>query len=388
MLSDISSEMVTSILPLFLTFQLRFTALQFGLVDGIGQGATAVVRMVGGIAADRTQRHKEVAAIGYGTSAACRLGLLAAGGSWLAVTGVQLADRTGKGIRVAPRDALISFSSTPERLGRSFGIHRSLDTIGALLGPLLAFAVLQVAPRDFEAVLVISFCFAVLGLGVLVLLVEPPQRPVVVPDAELRGVWRDASALLRDPAVRRIVLAGSTLGLVTISDSFIYLLLQERTALTLGFFPLLFAGTATSYLLLAVPVGRLADKIGRAQVFLAGHGALMGAYAVLWAGSSSDSAVIAVVLLLGTYYAATDGVLMAMASSAVPPRCRTSGLALVGTTTSLTRLIAAVVFGLLWVRVGAADAVGVFIVALCASAPVAWMLLRRSVDQPLPCGGS
>jgi MFS family permease len=365
MFSDISSEMVTSILPLLLTFQLRFSALQFGLVDGLNQGTTALVRVASGVVADRWQRHKEVAAVGYATSAACRLGLIAAGPSWAAVTGVQVLDRTGKGVRTAPRDALISLSSPPGRLGRSFGVHRAFDTAGALLGPLVAFAVLQAAPADFDTVLVVSFCFAVVGLGILTLLVE---RPRVTPADTPAGTatFRRAFALLRQPRFRSIVVAGSFLSAVTISDSFVYLLLREQTVLTIGFFPLLFSGTAVSYLFLAVPAGRLADRFGRGEVFLAGHLALLGVYAVLLRAGSGRVGIAVCLVLLGAYYAASDGVLMALASAQVPAPLRTSGLALVTTATALARLLSSVAFGLAWLRMGPTRAVGGFAIGMIA----------------------
>lgn len=140
--TDISSEMVASILPIYLVFALRFTPLEFGVIDGLYQGVTALLRIVGGIAADAWRRYKEIAAIGYAASAVCKLGLIAAGGAWGALAVVLLVDRTGKGIRTAPRDALISLSSATSSLGTAFGVHRALDTAGAFLGPVVAFALL------------------------------------------------------------------------------------------------------------------------------------------------------------------------------------------------------------------------------------------------------
>ena len=139
--TDISSEMVATILPLYLVYTLGFTPLQFGVVDGLQQGAAALVRVAGGFAADRTRRHKEVAWVGYAISAFSRLGLLVAQ-SVSALGALVFLDRTGKGIRTAPRDALISLSSERDELGTAFGVHRALDTAGAMLGPLIAFNLL------------------------------------------------------------------------------------------------------------------------------------------------------------------------------------------------------------------------------------------------------
>src|SRR5919199_636394 len=174
--TDISSEMVSTILPLYLVFYLRLTPVRFGVVDGLYQGVASFVYVAGGLAADRWRRHKEVAAAGYALSAACKLGLLAAGGAWVAIATAVVLDRAGKGVRTAPRDALISLSSAPAALASAFGVHRALDTAGAMLGPLVAFGLLAVAPNAFDAVFVASFCAALVGLAVLTLFVEP--RPL------------------------------------------------------------------------------------------------------------------------------------------------------------------------------------------------------------------
>ena len=144
LLTDISSESVNAVLPIYLINVLGLSALGFGVFDGIYQGMSAILRIVGGTFADRRQRHKEVAGFGYLLSAVCKLGLLASTTAG-PTAGILFLDRTGKGVRTAPRDALISLSSSPERMGESFGIHRALDTVGALIGPILAFALLSVA---------------------------------------------------------------------------------------------------------------------------------------------------------------------------------------------------------------------------------------------------
>ena len=172
MFTDISSEMVATILPLYLVFGLGLSPLQFGVADGLYQGVTAFVRLGGGFVADRWRRYKEVAVFGYALSAVCKLGLVAVGSAWTALTAVLVLDRSGKGIRTAPRDAMISLSSEREDLGTAFGVHRALDTAGAMLGPLVAFGLLALVPRAFDAVFVVSFCVAMIGLGLLVLFVK------------------------------------------------------------------------------------------------------------------------------------------------------------------------------------------------------------------------
>src|SRR5262249_1119049 len=140
-------------------------------------GASALVQVASGLISDRWQRHKAVAVCGYALSALTKPALLVVGGAWGALTGVILVDRTGKGIRTAPRDALISLNSPSDRLGTAFGVHRALDTCGAMLGPVIAFGLLTVAPGSFDTIFVVSFCAALVGLAVLLLFVQERPRP-------------------------------------------------------------------------------------------------------------------------------------------------------------------------------------------------------------------
>src|SRR4051812_13177539 len=142
LLTDVSSEMVSAILPLYLVATLGFTPLQYGIVDGLYQGAAAVVRLGSGFLGDRFQRHKFVASVGYGLSALVKLGLALVGSAFGALSALILLDRTGKGIRTAPRDAMISLTASERHLGLAFGVHRAMDTAGAMIGPIIAFALL------------------------------------------------------------------------------------------------------------------------------------------------------------------------------------------------------------------------------------------------------
>ncbi|MFD5537040.1 MFS transporter [Streptomyces sp. NPDC127079] len=385
LVTDVSSEMVTAVLPLYLVTGLGLSPLGFGLLDGVYNGFSAVVRLVGGHLADRGGgRHKWVAGAGYALSALCKPLLLVA--HTLTPIGLVLAaDRTGKGVRTAPRDALISLSSTPETRGRAFGVHRAMDTAGALLGPLAAFLILRATVDGYDAVFTVSFCVAVLGVLVLLLFVpgggRGPGPTGTAPDAGrgpgttgpvaggglgtgttgpvagggrgtgaagARPTVRAAVGLLGRRDLRRITLCALLLGLATVSDSFVYLLLQRRLGVPDHWFPLLPLGTAAAFLLLAVPLGRLADRWGRWRVFLAGHAALLLAYTLLltsWHGTALPYAVLA---LHGTFYAATDGVLMAVASDRVPQELRSSGLALVQTGQAGARFVCSLAFGAAW----------------------------------------
>jgi MFS family permease len=374
LLTDISSEMVSAILPLWLITVVHLQPIQYGLVDGLYQGAAAFVRLAGGFIGDRRGRHKGIASVGYGLSAVCKVALAAVGSSFGAITAIVMLDRSGKGLRTAPRDAMISMSSREEDLGTAFGVHRAMDTVGALIGPLMAFGLLAIAPMAFDTLFLVSFCFAALGVGVIVLLVrEPARRQAREPDAEPVRL-RAAFALLRETRFRGLFVVATALGLATVSDGFIYLTLQRELDLDTALFPLLFTGTAVTWMLLAAPVGRLADRVGRGRVLLAGYVLLLGVYAVLLGPSIGMAGLFLALFMLGAYYAATDGVLMAIGSGHVSETLRGSGLALLGTGVSTARLLASVLFGALWTWLGLQTALGIFaaalVVAMVAAAPV------------------
>ncbi|MFE7168684.1 MFS transporter [Streptomyces sp. NPDC057616] len=419
LITDISSEMVTAVLPLYLVTTLGFSPLGFGTLDGVYNGVSALVQLTGGHLADRVRNHKLLAGLGYGLSALCKPLLLLAGS--IGTLGAVLAlERTGKGLRTAPRDAMISLSTPAEKQGRAFGVHRAMDTTGAMLGPLAAFLILRTAVDGYDAVFGVSACVAVLGVLVLVLFVPGRQRgpdgrqPVTAdsapatetsPDAggatdagvdQVAPVQeaasaapggrqpvrvREALALLRVPRMRALAGCAALLGLTTVSDAFVYLLLQRRAGIGEEWFPLLPLGTAAVFLLLAVPFGALADRIGRRTVFLAGHAVLLTAYALLlWAPSTSALPVL-VLALHGTFYAATDGVLPAALADIVPSHLRASGLAIVGTGQALARFCCSLAFGAAWTLWGDGPALAGSAIGLLCCAVVAGMVLR-------PAGGT
>ena len=372
LLTDVSSEMVAAVLPVYLTLTLGLSPLAFGVVDGLYQGTSVLVRLGAAAAADRWRRPKATAVLGYGLSALCKLGLVAASGA-AAIGAVLAADRTGKGLRTAPRDALIAGAAPPGALGRAFGVHRAMDTTGALLGPLVAVALLLWLPGDYDSLFLVSAVFAVLGLAVLVTFVPERARAAGAPPVR----WRQVTALLADRPVRRVAVAGAVLGLLTVTDGFAYLLLRERGAVEAALFPLLFVGTAGVYLLLAVPLGRLADRVGRVPVLLAGYAALLPAYGGLLLLPDAGPWLVALVVgALGVHYAATDGVLAALAAELSPDDVRTSGIALVQTAVAAGRSASAVLFGLLWTASGQWPALAAFAVALAVALPVVRRALR------------
>lgn len=397
MLTDVSSEMVNAVLPIYLTAHVGISLLGYGFIDGLYQGVSSLVRILGGYAADRGRHPKWVAVIGYGVSALSRIAMLPAQ-TLGAITAVITADRLGKGLRTAPRDALIADAADPAALGRSFGVHRMLDTIGAAAGPIVAFALLFALPDGYDSVFVVSFAVAVVGVAVLVLFV--PNSRLGRGPASSAGAEADepaparASAVLRvmgTRALRRPLLAAALLGLLTVGDGFLYLTLQQRDDLAAEYFPLLAVGTNVAYLALAVPLGRLADRFGRARVFLAGHSVLLLAYlaAALLTGGWVATAVA--LLLFGAYYAATDGVLPALVSGLVPGNGRATSIAAAQTVVVIARFASSLGFGVLAMRLGTTEALVVLALALGAALPAAgWLLASRgpatSAGSPASAG--
>ena len=287
--------------------------------------------------------------------------------------------RQGKGIRTAPRDALISLSASPQTLGMAFGVHRAMDTTGAMLGPLVAFGILALAPLAFSSVFLVSFCVAVAGLGVIVLLV--PRQSARSASGSGPSL-RVAAGLLVAPRFRALVVAASLLGVATISDAFLYLALQRHLELAPMTFPLLFVGSSLAYMLLAVPIGRLADRVGRGRIFVAGYALLLPVYASLLAPSAGLPALAIALALVGASYAATDGVLAALASSTLDEDVRGSGLAVITTATNLARFLASVGFGALWTFAGLNTAVLTCGIALVAAILVTALVLRSTREEP------
>jgi MFS family permease len=371
LLTDVSSESVAAVLPLYLTAELSMGFVAYGFIDGLYQGVSAFVRIAGGYAADRSDQPKWIATVGYGVSALSRLALLPAHG-FAAITAVITADRLGKGLRTAPRDALIAGASEPSMLGRAFGVHRALDTAGAVTGPLLAFALLALVPGSYDSVFVVSFAFAAVGVAVIVLFVPNRRRRGGGAPVPLVRLARQ----LTGARLRRPLAAAALLGVLTVGDGFLYLSLQRRDHFAAQFFPLLYVGTNIAYLALAVPLGRLADRIGRARVLVGGHLVLVAVYLTAAGPWPGVAVTIATLLLLGVFYAATDGVLPALISPLVPPEARGSGIAAAQTVVAATRFASSVAFGVLWVAIGRGPALLVMAILLAAAVPVAWWLLR------------
>lgn len=353
LVTDVSSEMVTSVLGAYAFVQLGLSVVGVGLLDGFYQGATAVTRLAGGYAADRFGARKVVAGTGYGLGVLGKVVLLAVP-SAAGVVGAIGVDRVGKGIRTAPRDAMISLAVPPEALGRAFGVHRAMDSAGAFLGPLVATGVLLAAgaSTEYSAVFLVSLCVAVFGVAALVLFAREPRTAV----APARPGLRTVVGLLRDPRVARVQVAAVLLGLVTVGDTLVFLRLFLRQELSTTWYPMLTVATSVAFLVLAVPLGSVADRVGRWRVVVGGHVALAAVYALLATTGGGWLGIAAVLGLYGAFYAATEGVLVAAASTVLPEHLRTSGIALLQTGQALAYLVSSVLFAVAWQTFGAGPA--------------------------------
>jgi sugar phosphate permease len=291
---------------------------------------------------------------------------------------------------------MITMSTPAADLGRAFGVHRAMDSAGAFAGPLVALAVLAASGQAFDAVFVVSGCVAAIGVLLLVLFVHDPQPgSTAEPDPELEPArerrlpatavdLRAAAGLLRRGGVRFLLLGAVLLGLSTIGDGFVYLLLARRENLATGWFPLLAVGTSLAYLLLAVPLGALADRIGRSRVFLGGYAALLAVYLLLGTGWGGLPALVTVLALYGVFYAATDGVLMALAGPLLPAELRTTGLAVIQTGQALAYLVSSVLFGLAWQRWDATGAIRAAAVAAALTLAASAVVLLRTRPAEVP----
>lgn len=383
LLTDISSEMVNSVLPLYLVLHLHWSPMQYGVVDGIYNGlAIALLSLWAGYLADKAQRQKEVALLGYGLSAICKLLLLGVGAVWTSILMVIGLDRLGKGIRSAPRDALISLNAPAQSFASAFALHRAMDACGALLGPIVAFFLLAKLPGAFDALWVTSFAFALIGLAVLWLFVPPSAKQPASSPATLVTPIVVGWSPLRSRRFVAVTACGGLFALVTISDGFLYLMMQERSATPAGFFPLFYVLTAAAYMIASIPAGRIADRTSRTGVFLSGYIVLALLYALLLFFDSVNTTLLIVLLgVLGLYYAATEGVLLALASEVIPRERRTVGIALVATVIGIAKVFSSVLFGLLWNTLGRQQAVLSYLVALIAVFVVSVLLLTRVRDD-------
>lgn len=387
LLTDISSEMVSAILPVWLIRELQFGILEFGTLDALWRGAGGVLGALAALGSDRRRRHKLTAFAGYALSCASRALLWMLPSSASVVMGALFVDRAGKGVRTPARDALIARASDPASRATAFGVHRAMDSIGWLLGPLVAFLVLALAPGAFDAVLFVSVGFGIVGLAVLALFVEAPaEQPLSsAMEHDTRAAARSASAtrawsFLGRKSVRWIALSVGVLGLASVGEMLLVSVLQRRGAIASDAVPLCFTLLALVQVVASLPSARLADRIGRRRVWIGAHALLVAAYALVAVSPASGACGWSALVLVGLFLAATDGVLAALVSLSAPLEQRASVLAFVACVGGLAKAGASLSFSALWNSAGVERALAVFAVLALAGIVVAAAALRSESE--------
>ncbi len=350
-LTDISSEMIANLIPLFLANALGVRTSVIGLIDGVAETTASLTKLYSGLLSDRLGRRKSLIVLGYSLSTLAKP-LLYFANAWGWVLGVRFADRIGKGIRTAPRDALVAASIDEDQRGLAFGLHRAGDTAGAFTGLLIAAGIIWVAQAGgasleratFQTVVLASILPAFLAVVVLALGAKevPVARTSSAPVFNLKGL---------DARYRSFLLAVVLFTLGNSSDAFIILRGQERGLSVLQVMGMLLTFNLV-YTLLAGPLGALSDRLGRRRLMLAGW----LAYGLVYLGlalAQTGWQVWALFAAYGVYYAATEGVAKALIADLVPAEMRGSAYGLFHAAVGLTALPASLIAGLLWQGAGA-----------------------------------
>ena len=343
MLMDISSEMIHALLPVYLVIGLGTTALTVGIIEGIAEATAAITKVFSGALSDRIGRRKELAALGYGLAALTKpIFPLAPSIGWLVAA--RFIDRVGKGIRGAPRDALVADIAPPDLRGAAFGLRQSLDTIGAFLGPLLAIGLMWAFADDFAAVFWVAVIPAFMAFGLILFAVKEPARP-----ASLRHVRNPLARheLVRlGPAYWWVVGVAAVFTLARFSEAFL-ILRAEGLGLSLMFVPLVLVVLNIAYALSAFPVGVLSDRMNRITLLVLGLLLLITGDLVL-AFAPGLPGVLGGVVLWGLHMGFTQGLLATLVAEAAPPELRGTAFGMFNLVTGIALLAASVIAGALW----------------------------------------
>ncbi|MFO1419288.1 MAG: MFS transporter [Methylotetracoccus sp.] len=347
LLMDTSSEMIHSVLPLFLVTELTASVIAVGLIEGLAESTALIVKVFSGSLSDWIGRRKILAVTGYGLGA-CSKPLFALAGSAGMVLGARLIDRFGKGIRGAPRDALIADVTPPHLRGAAFGLRQALDTVGALLGPLLATLMLMILPGDFRAIFWLAFVPGALSVVVLLIGVRenPPPR-AHRPSFPLR--W---SALRRFGwAYWWVVGLGAVMTLARFSEAFLVLKARED-GMSEQWLPLVMVTMNAVYALSAYPAGKLSDRIEHTLLLAWGIVLLLLADIVL-AGWPEPLGTLGGVTLWGAHLGLTQGLLASMVAATAPPDLRGTAFGVFNLCSGLATLLASLIAGAIWTLYGA-----------------------------------
>jgi MFS family permease len=347
MLMDISSEMIHSLLPVFMVSVLGASALTVGIVEGVAEATALIVKVFSGTLSDYLGRRKVLAAIGYGLGAFSKP-LFAIAGSVGMVLTARFIDRIGKGIRGAPRDALVADLAPPAVRGAAFGLRQSLDTVGAFIGPLLAIGLMLLWANDFRAVFWVAAIPGFLAAALLIFGVREPERATA--GKRVNPVpWREIRRLSK--AYWWVVGVGAVFTLARFSEAFL-VLRAHQGGLPMAWIPLVLVAMNIVYALSAFPFGKLSDSMSHTKLLALGLAVLIAADLVL-AYSDSLGAVFLGILLWGLHMGMTQGLLATMVADTAPADLRGTAFGFFNLLAGLTMLVASVLAGLLWDQLGA-----------------------------------
>ncbi len=372
LLTDAASDMVLPLLPAFLGV-LGAGALVLGWMEGAAEGVASLLKVAAGRASDRRGTYRPFVRVGYTLSSFARPLVALAASPWH-VLAVRLTDRTGKGVRSSPRDAILAGSVPPERLGAAFGLHRAMDHAGAVIGPLIAFAFLRYVSDDLRLLFGLSVIPGLLVVGLVWFAVREPEAPptprVAAPRASIHG--DDRRRLLA------ILLPVTLFSLGNASDLFL-LMKASQTNSPLESLPLLWVGLHVVKMVASLPAGQLADRVGRRRVVALGW----VVYALVYLGFAvveSREAVWALFVVYGLYHGLTEGVEKALVAEVAPAHARGTAFGWYHGAMGIAALLASGVFGMVWQLAGSSAAF-VMGATLAGLAVVALAVADRTVSS-------
>jgi MFS family permease len=375
LLMDISSEMIHGLLPLYLTVGLGASALVVGVIEGIAEATALVVKVFSGTLSDRLRKRKWITAFGYGLAAFSKP-LFAIATGPLLVFVARFLDRIGKGIRGAPRDALIADLTPKEIRGAAFGLRQSLDTVGAVAGPLLAMALMLAWSDDFRKVFWVAVIPAILSFLLIAFAVREPGAaplPSKEKSAPVKLDRRTMRAL--GGAFWAVTAVGTALTLARFSEAFL-ILRSGDLGYDPAYAPLVLVGMNVVYALTAYPVGKLADRMSRRTLLFIGIAFLVAADLVLALPTFAGLAVG--VALWGLHMGFTQGLLAAMVAQSAPAELRGTAFGAFNLASGVSMLAASVLAGALWHYMGPAATFIAGAVLAALSLVIATLALRRT----------
>ena len=347
LLMDVSSEMIHSLLPVFMVSVLGASAFAVGLIEGAAEATALIVKVFSGALSDYWGKRKPLAVFGYGLGALSKP-LFAIAASVGMVLTARLIDRVGKGVRGAPRDALVADIAPPEMRGAAFGLRQSLDTVGAFLGPLLAMGLMLLWANDFRAIFWVAAIPGFMAVALLLFGVQEPASKAT--GRRINPIRRDNLRRLSS-AYWWVVAIGGLFTLARFSEAFLVLRAQQG-GLALAYIPLVLIGMNLIYALSAYPLGKLADSMSHTTLLVTGLVLLMAADLLLALGNQWTW-VWGGISLWGLHLGMTQGLLATMVAAVAPADLRGTAYGFFNLASGLAMLLASVLAGLLWDSFGA-----------------------------------